>query len=184
VWNTFDWTYSKISGGIAMSFHEKSAWACLSSIMLVFAPYHWVVFQYPIAFIGLFPLAVIVLCILLTAFHLVNALATHSIRETGDTPSLDELDRLIEMRAAKLSGIVLSVAVMVWCLFAMFVIPAIGVRELTPTPMPAAVPAATQFLIPVSQALLAIHLLFAGFVIANIAYYGSIIAGYRRLAHG
>jgi hypothetical protein len=28
----------------------------------------------------------------------------------------------------------------------------------------------------------AVHWLFAGFVIANVAYYGGIVVGYRRLA--
>jgi hypothetical protein len=167
-----------------MSFHEKSAWACLISIVLVFAPYLSVVFQQPMAFVGLFPLAVIVLVVLLTAFHIVNALVTRSIRKTGDVPPHDELDRMIELRAAKLSGIVLAIAVIVWCMSAMFFVPAIGVGELVQANMPDAIPAPPQFQIPVSLILTAIHMLFAGFVIANTVYYGSIIAGYRRLAHG
>ena len=167
-----------------MSFHEKSAWACLISIVLVFAPYLLVVVQHPMGFVGLFPVAVVVLVVLLTAFHMVNALATRSIRETGETPPLDELDRVIELRAAKLSGVVLAVAVMGWCLAAMYVVPAIGIGELAHAKASDAVSALTQFHIPVSQALIAIQILFAGFVIANTAYYGSIIAGYRRLAGG
>ena len=45
-----------------MSFHEKSAWACLAAILLVFVPFFVVVFAvpgYPIvipAFIGWTPL--------------------------------------------------------------------------------------------------------------------------------
>ncbi len=167
-----------------MSFHEKSAWACLISIVLVYIAYFALVFQHPMAFVGLFPLAAIILAVLLAAFHTVNALLTRSIRKTGDVPPQDEMDRMIEMRAAKLSGVVLAVAVMVWCMIAMFAVPAIGVGELAHAKAPDAVVAPSQFRIPVSQALTAIQILFAGFVIANTAYYGSIIAGYRRLADG
>ena len=42
----------------------------------------------------------------------------------------------------------------------------------------------TQFAIPVTDILMAIHFLFAGFVFANLVYYGSIIVSYRRLANG
>jgi hypothetical protein len=167
-----------------MGFHEKSAWACLISIVLVYIAYFALVFQHPMAFVGLFPLAAIILAVLLTVFHIVNALVTRSIRQTGDVPPHDELDRMIELRAAKMSGIVLGVAVMVWCMFAMFVVPVIGVGELAHTKVPDAAAAPSQFRIPVSQALTAIQMLFAGFVIANVAYYGSIIAGYRRMADG
>jgi hypothetical protein len=159
---------------IKMSFHEKNAWACLIAIVVVFVPYFLIVFQYPMAFVGWLVLAVIGLSVLLAVFHIVNALATRSIRQRGDTPAQDELDRLIELRAAKLSGIVLAVVVVVWSLSAMFGVPTIA-GEGT---------ASSQFAIPIMQVMIAIHLLFAGFVVANLAYYGSIVAGYRRLLHG
>ena len=76
----------------------------MCSIVLAFVPYFWIVFRFPMAFVGVFVLAVVVLVALLVAFHVVNAMATASIRNTGDVPSPDELDRLIELRAAKLSG--------------------------------------------------------------------------------
>ncbi len=167
-----------------MGFQEKNAWACLLAIVLVFIPYFIVVFQQPMAFMGLFGLAVVILVALLTAFHMVNALLNRSIRDTGDVPPPDELDQLLELRAAKLSGIVLAIAVMVWALIAMFGVPVIGVKALIQASAPDGVATPSQFSIPVIQALTAIHLLFAGFVTANIAYYGSIIAGYRRLADG
>ncbi len=156
-----------------MSFHEKSAWACLISIVVVFVPYFLIVFQQPMAF-GLLVLAVVLLSVLLSAFHIVNALMTRSIRTTGDIPPHDELDRLIELQAAKLSGIVLAIAVVSWSLSAMVRVPVLAGEGTTPS----------QFAIPGIQALTAIHLLFAGFVVANLAYYGSIIAGYRRSLHG
>ena len=164
-----------------MSFHEKSAWACLVSIVLVFVPYLAIVLQQPLAF-GLLAAAVIILAVILTAFHIVNAIVTRSIRETGDTPPHDELDRMIELRASKRAGVVLAVAVMGWCLGAMVLAPALASDALGSGATIA--PALSQLRVPVSQALIAIHLLFAGFVIANTVYYGSIVASYRRLAHG
>lgn len=157
-----------------MSFHEKSAWACLISMVAVFVPYFWVVFHQPLAYLGLLVLAVIVQVVLLVVFHVVNALTTHSIRQRGDAPPQDELDRLIELRAAKLSGGVLAVVVAVWSLGALFGVLVIAGDGAT----------GSHFTIPVLQTLVAIHLLFAGFVLANLAYYGSIVVGYRRLLHG
>ena len=165
-----------------MGFHEKSAWACLLGILLVFIPYFVVVLQNPMAFVGVFIVAVFVLVAFLSSFHIFNAIMSPSIRRTGDVPPHDELDRLIEMRAAKISGIVLAVTVIVWCFNAMIGVPLIGVQEIANSELGGG-PKSAQFAIPVNQALFAIHLLFAGFVIANVVYYGSIIVGYRRLAH-
>lgn len=166
-----------------MSFHEKNAWACLLSIVAIYVLYFWVVFRYPMAAVGLFVVAAVILAVVLAAFHIVNALATRSIRRTGDVPPLDELDRAIELRAAKLSGIVLAVAVMVWCMTAMYGVVAVGTRAVADAQAGhAATP--SGFVVPVLLVMTAIHALFAGFVIANIAYYASIVAGYRRLAHG
>ena len=168
-----------------MGFHEKSAWACLVAVVLVFVPYFVMVFRYPMAFVGLFVLAVVGLIALLTIFHIVNSLVTASIRKTGETPPHDELDRTIELRAAKLSGIVLGVVVVVWSIIAMYGAPTIGVLEIANAAAAGGVENdASQFAIPVLSALTAIHVLFAGFVAANVAYYGTIVAGYRRLAHG
>ena len=97
-----------------MSFHEKSAWACLVSILLVFIPYFWLVLQYPVAYVALFVLAVFVLVALLTGMHLAFALTSSRTLQSGDTPPLDERDRRIELSAAKWSGIVLGFIVMIW----------------------------------------------------------------------
>lgn len=167
-----------------MSFHEKSAWACLLSILLVFIPYFAIVFQQPMAFVGLFVAVVIALVILLTAFHIVNSIVTPSIRRTGDVPKHDELDRVIELRASKISGIVLGVFVICWLMNAMYGIPAIGVSQLSQSEPVDGAEAMLQFSIPAFYALQAVHTLFAGFVVANVVYYGSIIVGYRRLANG
>lgn len=125
----------------------------------------------------------VILVVFLTAFHVVNAIASPSIRKTGDVPPLDELDRLIEFRAAKISGFVLGVAVISWCLVTAIGAPALGMQELAERAT-ADVAGSANFSIPVTYVLLAIHALFAGFVLANIVYYGSIVFAYRRLAHG
>lgn len=167
-----------------MSFHEKSAWACVGSIVLTFVPYFLIVFRYPMAFVGLFTVAVVALVALLVGFHVVNAIATASIRRTGDVPPLDELDQLIELRAAKRSGTVLAVVVVLWSIVAMFGLPAIGVGQIAGENAAGEAVSASDFAIPVTQAMIWVHALFAGFVIANVTYYGSIVVSYRRLADG
>lgn len=159
-----------------MGFHEKSAWAALGAIVLVFVPYFVVVFQHPMAYIGMFVLAVMVQVVLLTVFHVVNALATPEIRKSGDTPKLDELDRWIELRAAKLSSLLLSVVVMSWCMAAGFLIPTLAGASGTGD--------ASRFVVSGFQAAMGLHVLFAGFVLVNVIYYATIVTGYRRLARG
>ena len=168
-----------------MGFHEKSAWACLLGTALVFTPYFVVVFRSPTAFVGLFVLAVMVQVIFMAVFHAVNAIMSHSIRMTGDAPPRDELDRMIELRAAKISGVILGMVVICWCMIAMFGAPTMGVQEIAlAKALDGAELSTTQFAIPLANVLLAVHMLFAGFVMANLVYYGSIVVSYRRLANG
>lgn len=168
-----------------MGFHEKNAWACLLGIALVFIPYFMVVFRFPMAFVGLFVLAVIVQVIFMTVFHIVNAIVSRSIRKAGGSPPLDELDRMIELRAAKISGVVLGVIVILWCMIAMYGAPAMGVQEVILANATGGTEhSPSQIVIPVMNVLLAVHTLFAGFVIANLVYYGSIVVSYRRLTNG
>ncbi len=156
-----------------MSFREKSAWFSLVSIVGVFVPYFIIVLQNPQAFIGLFAAAVVVLAVLLAGFHLVNAAATASIRKRGDIPLADELDKLIDLRAARVAGLVLVFVVVTWCLGA-----AVGAAGLDLS--------TASSLVSISglQALTAVHTLFAGFVISNLVYYVTIILGYRKLMYG
>ena len=167
-----------------MSYHERSAWACLIAIVIVFVPYFAVVLSQPMAFVGLFVLAVIGLIALLVGFHAVNAIATATIRQTGDTPMLDELDRMIEFRAAKLSGLVLGVIVLAWSIGVMFGAPAVGVAEIAKVDAANVPVDASDFAIPVSNAVFWVQVLFAGFVAANVTYFGRIVAGYRSMADG
>ena len=166
-----------------MGFQERNAWACGCSILVVFTPYFWLVFRYPMAHVGLFAIAVAALVALLVGFHVVNALATASIRKSGDVPKPDELDRIIELRAAKLAGIVLATVVLSWSMAAMVGVPAPGVANIAAGAAENEV-TATDFAMQVTRVMFWVHILFAGFVVSNVAYYGSIIAGYRRLADG
>jgi uncharacterized iron-regulated membrane protein len=167
-----------------MNFHEKSAWACFGSIVLVYSPYLWFVYQQPMSYLGLFPLAVVESCVVLAGFHIVNALVTRSIRNSGKTPPVDELDRLIELRAAKFSGFVMAFVVMGWCLLTMYWFPVLGVRATAIANQAGGAAPPLPLAVPMNEAVLAIHGLFAGFLLANLAYYGSIVFGYRRLANG
>jgi hypothetical protein len=165
-----------------MSFHEKSAWACLVGICLVYVPYFSVVLRFPMAALGLFWLSAIGLVAILVVFHAVNAIATKSIRSLGEVPPIDELDQRIEQKAAKWAGFVLSVGVMTWILITMYSEPVIGGSALEQAKLAGYEISPMHYSIHVFSAIVAIHWLFAGFVIANVAYYGGIVLGYRRLA--
>ena len=159
-----------------MNYHEKSAWVCAICILAVYVPYFVFVWMTPAAYMVFFVAAVIGLVALMVGFHAVIALSTPKVLETGDTPPRDEMDRLIEFRAAKWSGIFLGVVVLTCCLNAMILIPLNSLelsREAAETGTMA---------ISVSKALVGVHVLFAGFVLANLVYYCSIIVGYRSLS--
>lgn len=163
-----------------MSFQERSAWACLVSIGVVFVPYFVLVFRFPMAALGLLWVAVAGMCTLLIGFHIVNAILSPGIRKSGSVPPMDELDEMIESRASKWAGITMAVALMTWVIVVMYALPLSGAHTM------ALLPKDTQrvpefFAVPVLTAMFAVHLLFAGFVAANVVYYGGIIAGYLRL---
>lgn len=166
-----------------MSFHEKSAWACLVAIGVVYVPYFTVVLRFPMAALGLFWLATAGLMAILVVFHTVNAIVTKSIRSSGKVPPVDELDQRIELRAAKWAGFVLSVEVLTWILIAMYSAPVIGGgNALEQVKLAGTEMSLSHFSIPVFTAMVAVHWLFAGFVVANVAYYGGIVLRYRRIA--
>ncbi len=167
-----------------MSYHEKSAWACLISIVVVFAPYFLVVFGHPTAYVGLFVAAVVGLITLLVGFHVVNAIVTASIHKTGHTPKADELDQIIELRAARLSGLVLGIIVLAWSVGVMLGAPVLGAVDTAHKNFAGEPVDASDFAIPVSNAVFWVQVLFAGFVAANVTYYGKIVASYRRMANG
>jgi hypothetical protein len=158
-----------------MSFPEKNAWACFGALLVVYLPYFSFVLRQPLAFPVLFIVAVVALVVLLAAFHTINAIATRRIRQTGETPQEDEMDRQIATNAGRFSGAVLAVLVLIWCLAAMFGMPASAVQFAAK---------GEAFAVPVATALLWVHALFGGFVAANLAYYGRMIISYRAVAHG
>lgn len=166
-----------------MGYQERNAWACGCSILVVFTTYFWLVFGDPMAHVGFFAIAVAAQVALLVGFHLVNAIATASIRKSSDVPEPDELDRIIELRAAKLAGIILATVVLSWSMAAMVGVPAQSVANIAAAATENEV-TATVSAIHVTKVMFWVHFLFAGFVVSNVAYYGSIIAGYRRLADG
>lgn len=165
-----------------MGFHEKSAWACLISIGLVYVPYFAVVLKHPMAALGLFVLAAIALVVLLVTFHIVNAVATRSIRTTGDTPQVDELDQRIELHAAKWAGFGLAAAVLAWILLIAMLLPVAGVDTIKQLATTGVEASPADFAVPVFSAMAAVQWLFGAFVLANVVYYGGIVIGYRRLA--
>lgn len=184
--------------GIVVSFHEKSAWACLGSILLVFVPFFLLVFStpgYPIvvpAFIG----AVVVLVLIQTLLHIVFAVTSARIRRTGDVPARDEREIGIDLRSTKVASIVLGTVVMIWCLAAYAGIPISRIQqhqamadtgvapaveiEATPDVDVANLSLSNLLPVPAHDALFFVHILFAGFVLANVVYYAAIVYGYRR----
>ena len=193
-----------------MSFHEKSAWASLVAILLVFVPFFVVVFSvpgYPIV-IPAFIAAVVVLTVVLAVVHIFFALGSARIRRTGDVPPRDEREIAIELRSTKIAGFVLAFVVMTWCLAAYAGIPISRVRHhramaaadavrLAEVQESAIADAATAdpatpdagnlslshlLPVPAHDALFFVHILFSGFVLANVVYYASLVFGYRRTA--
>ena len=167
-----------------MGFREKNAWFCGLSILVVFMPYFYFVLHYPMAQVAFFLIAVISLVLMLSGFHAINAIATKSIGDSGDVSHLDELDKVIELRASKWAGIVLGVAVLLWSLAAMIGVPIEGVSSVVALQQTEASANDSDFSIPGANAMFWIHLLFGGFVLSNLVYYGKIVAGYRRISNG
>ena len=164
-----------------MAFHYKSAWIEMVATLAAFIPYFVVVFRNPLAFPGMFIAAVIFQVLLLVAFHVVNALATAAIRKRGQTPERDEMERQIDLQAGQVSGVALSVIIVIWCGSALFgVLAQLGSGATGAEPLSSS----AALMIPALTALTAIQVLFAGFVLSNLIYYGSIILSYRRLTHG
>lgn len=151
-----------------MSLHEKSAWACLISIALVYVPYFWLVLRYPMASVGLFLVAAFTVVALLVAFHIMHA----TIHVTEGMPPIDELDERIELQAAKWAGLILGFGIVTWVLIATYSILKIGASQ----------GLSLSRAVPMSTAMAAVQWLFAVFVLANAVYYGAIVFRYRRLA--
>jgi hypothetical protein len=72
--------------------------------------------------------------------------------------------------------------VVTWILVAMYSIPGISSGMLEQTRATGSEVSPSSYAIPGFTAMSAVNWLFAGFVFANIAYYGGIVFGYRRIA--
>lgn len=161
-----------------MTFYEKNAWFCFFALLIVYVPYFAYSFVDPSASFPLYFAAVAMLMIVLALFHAANAVFSPRSRKTGPNPPKDERDAGIEINSAKFAGIVLSVVVTFWIFAAL-----IGLAALISHAMPLRAEPMKNLAsvkIPVIPVLIGFHVLFAGFVVANLAYYASIIRGYRR----
>lgn len=177
-------SFSPANKGNLLGYREKNAWICGLSILVVYTPYFYFVLRFPMSHVAFFFIAVLSLVLLLSCFHAINVIATKSIRDSGNFPKLDELDKVIELRASKWAGVVLSVAVLFWSLAAMMGVPIEEISNIAGQQQTEASVNESDFSIPVTKAMFWIHLLFGGFVLSNLVYYGKIIAGYRRLQNG
>lgn len=148
-----------------MSFREKSAWASLASLLIVYVPYFAIVLSRPRISVVLaaFIVAVVVQVILLVLAHVVFAVSSSEVRTRGERPRRDERDIAIELRSFKTSSLILGGGVMIWCFAA-----------LAGTALRRGTNLATE------DAVFACQVLFAGFVLANLAYYATQVIGYRR----
>lgn len=147
-----------------MSFHEKSAWASLISMLVVYLVYFSIAFSGVGVFFVIFALiaAVIIQVSLFAGAQILIAIFTREIKEKGDVPPRDERDRGIELRSTRVSSYVLGTAVALWCIAA-FILIAMSGGSVT-----------------ARAAMTACQILFAGFVLASVAYYAMQVAGYRR----
>ena len=161
-----------------MAFNEKNAWICLFGLAMVYVPYFVIALINPAASFPMFFIAIFVLILILSGFHLINALFDSNLRKTGSQPPLDEREIGIETRSAKFAGLVLSVFVTFWSLFALAGLAMLISHALPLEQEPMKQIATLQ--IPAMPVFLGFQILFAGFVFANISYYGAIIVGYRR----
>jgi hypothetical protein len=170
-----------LKGVISMSFHEKNAWFCVLALLLVFIPYFVLVHQTPVASIIFLIVSVVFLAVLLGGFHLINSLVCAAkTGANGESQALDERDKIFELKATKLSAIVLGSFTITWCLNAFLQIPWQGFANMELAP--AADPPLSTFSISSMDALWWVQVLFAGVVVANLAYYTSLIFQYRRAA--
>ena len=165
-----------------MSYHEKSAWITLVPILLVFVPYFSLVYLIPPVALPALIVAVVSLVVLLAILHTILALSMRRVWQTGDEPPRDEMEKRFDQTALKIAGYFLSVVVLLWCLNVLVGIPILAIRGLSMTNQNVVQVDLSQLSIPAVHALNAVQLLFAGFVLANVVYYVSLIVCYRRVA--
>jgi len=160
-----------------MSFREKSAWGCLAAILLIYVPYFSSVIENPAVSLFRFWISVVLIASLLIGYHILAAATDREVRANEDEPPFDELDRAIDLKASKIAGTFLGFFVLTWVIVALVNFPLLVGQANE-------VLAEEAFVISGTTALYAINALFGVFVLANVVFYGVVIAGYRRIARG
>jgi len=147
-----------------MSFREKSLWACLLSLIVIYAVYFVIAFQMNRAGAGS-GLRVAVLFSGAVVAQVVSLIVAHAVFAAKSQPEpTDERDLAIELRSLRYSHVVLSVGVMlsILGLVARGVFPETGGTALPLTPFALG------------------HALLLAFVIAEATNYGAQVFFYRR----
>jgi hypothetical protein len=160
-----------------MTIHERSAWISIGAILMLYIPYFIDVNAQPMVSLYRFWGVGIGMAVIMALFHAIDAVM-HVVQKRGGAIQLvDELDRAIQHNAMAISGILLAVVVVVWVIVMMYALPLFGssVVETTSDYVNAYVAW------PIDQVMRAIQWLFAGFVMANLVFYGVVIAQYRSM---
>ncbi len=137
--------------GSLRSYREKSAWLVLLALALVFGNYFLGAWNAaPAQALSAFADAVVLLLVLMVAGHVVIALF-HNPADDLDSPE-DERDRAVNLKSMRNAYYVLAAGF--WSVPVMLIVP-----------LPLAV---------------SLNIWLAVLVLAEIAYYGSVVAAYRR----
>lgn len=160
-----------------MTIHEKSAWASVVAILVLYIPYFSAVNAQPMEGVYRFWGVTIGMAVIMGVFHAIDAIV-HVIRHRTHVVTLvDELDQAIQRDAAMVAGGVLAGVVVCWVIGMMYALPlsAVTVTETTSDGI------RTYVAWSVDDIMRAIHWLFAGFVMANLVYYFVMIVRYRSM---
>jgi hypothetical protein len=150
-----------------MSLHEKSAWACLASTLLIWGAYFALVFSLPAEMFGI-ALPAAIGAIVLQAVVMIVASIAFAVMHRG-AGIYDERDRSIALRSGHWAGWVLSVGV---CLCVVF----FPMREIALQMDPPGDLASGSLAGPFTTA----NILLVCFVFSEVVHYGAQVVLYRR----
>jgi hypothetical protein len=150
-----------------MSLHEKSAWACLASTLLIWGAYFVLVFTLPVEQSGIAVPAVIAAIVLQTIVMIAASISFAILHR--ESSLYDERDRLIALRSGHCAGWVLSVGV--FCCVVLF-----PMREAALHMDPPGALATGALASPFATG----NILLALFVFSEVVHYGAQILLYRR----
>jgi len=160
-----------------MSIHEKSAWVSIVAILGLYIPYFMVVDVHPLQGLYRFWVVGIGMAVIMGVFRAVDAIVQVVQQRAGTMVVVDELDRLIQYKAALLSGVILACVVVIWVIGMMYVLPLHATTMVETTSDGVYSHAAW----PITDVMRTVHWLFAGFVATNLLYYVAIIVQYRSM---